>query len=51
MTEEKTIVRWLVNGYLNDRVLWLRDEPPSIYGVPLAYGWSDGSVTWKPEST
>lgn len=49
MPEEKTIVRWLV-AVPGELVHWTknRTELQSEPAWTLAYGWSDGSVTWKP---
>lgn len=44
--EEKTIERYLVVSGSNT-VQWVLHL--SSWDRPLAYGWSDGSVTWKKD--
>lgn len=45
MPEKKTIVKWFVNSVIGGPY-WAEIEP-KFYPI-LAYGWYDGSVTWKP---
>lgn len=49
MTEEKTIVKVLFRER-NGVVQWTNPLSPGypLAATVLAYGWSDGSVTWKP---
>jgi hypothetical protein len=44
--EVPTIVRWLRQSLVARDVYW-SEQPVPLYGsVTLAYGWSDGIVTW-----
>lgn len=44
--EEKTLELVLVQR-LNGVLSWT--YPDDTFGVRVAYGWSDGSITWKKD--
>lgn len=50
-TEVKpTIERWMVRDSVG-RIMWFEVKPQTRYFGPelLAYGWSDGIMTWTEE--